>query len=88
MEDEKMRIDYSNGAQTVAVIEMNNDEYVFKAQNEEEIADFLYEKVGEQLHGITEVPLFIEASSWCALACVGEVYETENFKIYIEDIEE
>lgn len=83
-----MRIDYSNGAQTVAVIEMGNNKYVFNAQNGDEISDFLYGKIGEQLHDITKVPIFMEASSWCTFADIGEVYETENFRIFIEDVGE
>lgn len=79
-----MRVDYSNGAEVVAVIEMNNEEYVHDAQDEDIIADFLYSKVGEKLHEITGVPVFIEASSWCPLASVGETFETEDFHISIE----
>lgn len=79
-----MRVDYSNGAETIARISIDGEEYIFDTQNENEISDFLYGKIGEVLHEISGVPIFIEASSWCVLASVGDTFETNYFEIAIE----
>lgn len=59
-------------------------QYTFKANDEDAISDFLYGIVGdnneEELSG---VPTFIEASSWCSLASIGDIFEREKFKIEI-----
>lgn len=83
-----MRVDYSNGAEVVAIIEMEDCEYVFDVQDEEGISDFLYEKIGERECEANGIPVFIEASSWCPLADIGTEYEDEEFTIYIEEIED
>lgn len=80
-----MRIDYSNGSEFVAIIHINNCEYVFDAQDEETISDFLYEKIGERECELSGIPVFIEASSWCSLASVGETFEDEEFEICINE---
>lgn len=79
-----MRVDYSNGAEIIAKISINGEEYIFDAQNENAISDFLYGEIGEVLHETSRVPLFIEASSWCVLAGVGDTFETGYFEISIE----
>lgn len=56
---------------------------VFKANDESSIADFLYEIMGEKLEGLNEVPIFIEASAWCPMACIGDTFEREDFTIEI-----
>lgn len=62
---------------------MKEGKYIFDAQAEDEISDFLYEKIGEKLHDITGIPLFMEASAWCTFASVGDIYEEEEFKIEV-----
>lgn len=81
-----MRRDYSNGAEIIAVIQINDCEYVFDAQDEESIADFLAEKIGDRLHELNSCPMFMEASAWCTMAGVGETYEDEEFEIYIDEV--
>lgn len=80
-----MRVDYSNGAEAVAIINIDNCEYFFDAQDEDRISDFLYERIGEREHELSGIPLFMEASSWCTLACVGETFEDKEFEICIVD---
>lgn len=58
---------------------------VFKANNESSIADFLYGIVGEKLEESNEIPIFIEASSWCPMASIGDIFENENFTIEITE---
>lgn len=81
------RVDYSNGADVVAIIEISKEdwEYVFDAQAEDTISNFLAEKIGDRLHELNGCPLFMEASSWCVMAGIGETYEDEEFEIYIMD---
>ena len=81
------RVDYSNGADVVAIIEISKEdwEYVFDAQAEDAISDFLAEKIGDRLHELNGCPLFMEASSWCVMAGIGETYEDEEFVIEIAD---
>lgn len=69
----------------IALITLTNGtQYTFKANDEDAISDFLYGIVGdsneEELSG---VPTFIEASSWCPLASIGDIFEREKFKIEI-----
>ena len=80
-----MRRDFSNGADIVAVISMANDEYIFAASDEEGIADFLCDAIGERECEANGVPAFIEASSWCPLAGIGETYEDDEFSICIDE---
>lgn len=81
------RVDYSSGAEVVAIIRIDKDEweYVFDAQAEDTISNFLAEKIGDRLHELNGCPLFMEASSWCVMAGIGETYEDEEFEIYIMD---
>ena len=58
---------------------------VFKANNESSIADFLYGIVGEKLEESNEIPIFIEVSSWCPMASIGDIFENENFTIEITE---
>lgn len=64
----------------------NGTHYTFNANDEDAISDFLYGIVSnsneEELSG---VPTFIEASSWCPLASIGETFEREKFKIEITE---
>lgn len=57
--------------------------YVFSASDEEQISDFLYQKLGERMCENSFIPAYIEASGWCALASVGEVYSDSEFEIEI-----
>ena len=82
-----MRHDYSNGADYVAIISIEDDEYVFAASDEEGIADFLCDLIGERECESSGVPVYIEASGWCPLAGVGEIYEDEAFSILIKIIQ-
>ena len=83
-----MRIDRSNGSKVVAIIEINDCEYIYAAQDEDRISDFLYGKIGERECESNGIPVFIEASSWCPLADIGTTYEDDEFTIYIEEVEE
>ena len=56
---------------------------IFKANDESSISDFLYETVGEKLEESNRIPIFIEASSWCCMACVGDTFDEEDFTIEI-----
>lgn len=58
---------------------------VFEANDESSIADFLYEMVGEKLEESNGIPMFIEASSWCPMACIGDTFENKNFTIEITE---
>lgn len=58
---------------------------VFKTNDESSIADFLYEMVGEKLEESNGIPIFIEASSWCPIASIGDIFENENFTIEITE---
>lgn len=81
-----MRRDFSNGADIVAIISIADNEYVFAAHDEEGIADFLCNAIGERECEVNGVPVFIEASSWCSLAGIGETYEDDEFDIYIDEV--
>lgn len=70
-----------------AVITLKNGSVVtFDADDEDNISDFLYgiieEKSDEEVSG---VPTFIEASSWCPMAAIGDTFEREDFTIEITD---
>lgn len=78
-------IDRSNNAPVVAEIRLTDDKWLYRysAQDERAIADFLYQRIGERLCDSNNIPLYIEASAWCTLASVGEMYEDESFVIEI-----
>ncbi len=84
----KIRHDYTKYEDVVAVISFEEDEYIFNPQAEDEIADFLNEKIGGRCAYPSDIPVFLEASSWCTLACIGEEYEDDEFTITIMDREE
>lgn len=56
--------------------------YVSKKEKHYRIAELLEE------HGLADTQEAIEASSWCELAVIGEVYYGENFTIEVIDTEE
>ena len=58
---------------------------VFETNNEADIADYLYGIVGDEVEENNGVPTYIEASSWCPMASVGDVFENEKFTITITD---
>lgn len=68
-----------------AVITLKNETIkVFKADDEDGISDFLYDIVGESAQEeVSEIPTFIEASSWCPMASIGDTFEREEFTIEI-----
>ena len=70
-----------------AVITLRNGKsYIFKANDEDGISDFLYGIVGDNAEEeLSGVPTFIEASSWCPQAAIGDTFEREDFIIEIEE---
>ncbi len=61
-------------------------EYVFRANEEDKISDFLYGIVGDSTEEeISGIPTYIEASSWCPLANLGDTFEREEFTIEITE---
>lgn len=58
---------------------------VFAANNEADIADYLYGIVGDEVEESNGVPTYIEASSWCPMASIGDVFESKKFTIVITD---
>lgn len=59
---------------------------VFKANDEDRISDFLYRLIGDSCdEELSGVPTFMEASSWCPMASIGDTFERENFVIQIID---
>lgn len=58
---------------------------IFEANNEADIADYLYSIVGDEINGSNGVPTYIEASSWCPMASIGDVFESARFTITIAD---
>ena len=57
----------------------------FAANNEADIADYLYSIVGDEVEESNGVPTYIEASSWCPTASSGDVFESARFTIAIVD---
>lgn len=57
----------------------------FAANNEADIADYLYSIVGDEVEKSNGVPTYIEASSWCPTASIGDVFESTRFTIAIVD---
>lgn len=58
---------------------------IFESINEADIADWLYDVVGDEVEGSNGVPTYIEASSWCPMASIGDVFESAKFSITITD---
>ena len=58
---------------------------IFETINEADIADYLYSIVGDEVEKSNGVPTYIEASSWCPMASIGDVFESEKFTIMIVD---
>lgn len=59
-------------------------EHIFSANDEGAISDFLYGIVGDSTEEeLSGVPTFIEASSWCPLACIGDIFDRSKFNIEI-----
>ena len=58
---------------------------VFATNNEADIADYLYGIVGDEVEESNGVPTYIEASSWCPTASIGDVFESARFTIMIVD---
>ena len=57
----------------------------FAANDEADIANYLYSIVGDEVEESNGVPTYIEASSWCPTASIGDVFENEKFTIMIVD---
>ena len=69
-----------------AVIVLKNGTIrIFESINEADIADYLYGIVGDEVEESNGVPTYIEASSWCPMASIGDVFENEKFTITITD---
>ena len=58
---------------------------VFETINEADIADYLHDIMGDEVDESNGVPIYIEASSWCPMASIGDVFESEKFTIMIVD---
>ena len=64
----------------------NGKSYIFEANDEDGISEFLYDIVGDNAEEeVSGVPTFIEASSWCPHAAIGDMFEREKFVIEIEE---
>ena len=49
---------------------------IFKANDEDAISDFLFGQIGEKSdEELSGVPTYIEASSWCPMADIGDVFK-------------
>ena len=69
-----------------AVIVLTNGTIrIFESINEADIADYLYGIVGDEVEEHNGVPTYIEASSWCPMASIGDVFENAKFTITISD---
>lgn len=49
--------------------------------------DYIYGIVGDKL-GSNGIPVAIEVDAWGELACVDEIYETEDFVVIVESDED
>ena len=67
------------------VVLTNGTIRIFESINENDIADYLYSIVGDEVEESNGVPTYIEASSWCPMASIGDVFESEKFTITIAD---
>lgn len=62
----------------------NGTKTIFRTDEEDKIADYIYGLIGAKSdEEISGIPTFIEASSWCSLAGIGEVFERDCFCIEI-----
>ena len=69
-----------------AVIVLKNGTIrIFESINEADIADYLYGIVRDEVEENNGVPTYIEASSWCPMASIGDVFESARFTITIAD---
>lgn len=57
----------------------------FAANDENAIAEFLYENAGNRVEKSNGIPTYIEASSWCPLASIGETFDSSDFVIEIAE---
>lgn len=67
------------------VVLTNGTIRIFESINESDIADYLYGIVGDEVEESNGVPTYIEASSWCPMASIGDVFESAKFSITITD---
>ena len=67
------------------VVLTNGTTRIFESINEADIADYLYGIVGDEVEESNGVPTYIEASSWCPMASIGDVFESTRFTIAIVD---
>lgn len=67
------------------VVLTNGTTRIFESINEADIADYLYRIVEDEVEESNGVPTYIEASSWCPMASIGDVFESEKFSITITD---
>ena len=67
------------------VVLTNGATRIFESINEADIADYLYGIVGDEVEESNGVPTYIEASSWCPTASIGDVFESARFTIAIVD---
>lgn len=63
----------------------NGTTRIFESINEADIADYLYGIVGDEVEESNGVQTYIEASSWCPMASIGDVFESAKFTITIAD---
>ena len=63
----------------------NGTTRIFESINEADIADYLCGIVGDEVEESNGVPTYIEASSWCPMASIGDVFESAKFSITITD---
>ena len=67
------------------VVLTNGTTRIFESINEADIADYLCGIVGDEVKESNGVPTYIEASSWCPMASIGDVFESAKFSITITD---
>ena len=58
---------------------------IFETINEADIADYLHYIIGDEVDESNGVLIYIEASSWCPMASIGDAFESEKFTIVITD---
>lgn len=69
-----------------AITLKDGTKHIYKANDEDAISDFLYSIVGDSTREeISGIPTFIEASSWCPEARIGDTFEREEFTIEITE---
>ena len=52
------------------------------------ILNYLYDNFGDDVLASNDIPLYIEASSWCELAVVDDIFETDEVTIEIKEIDD